>query len=234
MDETESIRHVVLDWNGTLLDDLDLAVDSVNLVCQRYGVAPVTRARYRAGFRFPVAAFYTAIDFDLGEIDFGELVRHYLAAFDAGLPDCPLHSGCAELLDQVARHGASLSILSASYLPTLHNTIQAKGLAPYFRHVRGLQDCHAVSKLAEAHLLQAALNDSARHVLYVGDTDHDAEIGAAVGWTSWTVACGHQDEDRLASQAPRLARNLHHLREELPALLAGSHATGVPGGGARP
>lgn len=228
MAKPEPIRHVVLDWNGTLLDDLDLAVDSVNLVCQRYGVAPVTRAAYRAGFRFPVAAFYASIGFDLEQVDFGELVGHYLAAFDAGLPACPLHPGCQELLEEVARHGATLSILSASYLPTLRDTIRIKRLAPYFRHVRGLQDCHAVSKLAEAHALQVQLDDTPASVLYVGDTDHDAEIGVAMGWVSWTVACGHQDEARLAPQAPRLVRDLHSLREELPALLAGSHTTSAP------
>lgn len=228
MARPEPIRHVVLDWNGTLLDDLDLAVDSVNRVCQRYGVSLVTRAQYRAGFRFPVAAFYASIGFDLEQVDFSELVRHYLAAFDAGLPACPLHPGCQELLEEVARHDASLSILSASYLPTLRATIRAKRLERYFRHVRGLQDCHAVSKLAEAHALKALLNDSADSVLYVGDTDHDAEIGAAMGWVSWTVACGHQDEGRLAPHAPRLARDLHGLRDELPALLSGRHATSAP------
>lgn len=227
MAKPELIRHVVLDWNGTLLDDLDLAVDSVNAVCQRYGVRPITREGYRAQFRFPVAAFYASIGFDLEQVDFAELVGHYLANFDAGLPACPLHAGCEELLEAVARHGATLSILSASYLPTLRDTIRSKRLEPFFRHVRGLQDCNAISKLAEAHALQAQLNDTLSSVLYVGDTDHDAEIGAAMKWISWTVASGHQDEGRLAPHAPRLVRDLHGLREELPALLTGSHVTSV-------
>jgi hypothetical protein len=33
--------HVVVDWNGTLLDDLDLAVECVNEPCRLYRVPPI-------------------------------------------------------------------------------------------------------------------------------------------------------------------------------------------------
>jgi beta-phosphoglucomutase-like phosphatase (HAD superfamily) len=47
---------VIWDWNGTLLDDIGLALSVVNEVLLEYGVANSQYSSLQADFRFPGAA----------------------------------------------------------------------------------------------------------------------------------------------------------------------------------
>ncbi|MFY0583758.1 HAD family hydrolase [Cystobacter fuscus] len=219
------IQHVVWDWNGTLIDDVELAVNGVNHVCARFGVPAITREVYRSRFRFPISEFYSSLGFDLVRIPFGDIIREYLSIFDAQVRHCALNEGALELLECLRLNGIGSSILSASYQPTLIKTLESKGLREYFTHVCGLGDERATSKLEEGRLLHEKLGLPGDRIVYLGDTTHDAEIAAALGWNSCIVSSGHQDDGRLsACDAPRVS-GITALFEHLPWPLAG---TGQP------
>jgi phosphoglycolate phosphatase len=190
-------RHVVFDWNGTLIDDLSLAVEAVNECCRHFAVSPISREQYRENFRFPIREFYAAIGFDLETVAFAQIVRRYLTVFDRRVVDCPLHDGVEALLEEMRTSGKTLSILSASHEAILRDTLDKKGLLQYFTHVIGLKDEHAAGKVEQGLSLQASLNLSPDETIYIGDTTHDADVARAVGWVSQLVACGHQCERRL-------------------------------------
>ncbi|MBM7115177.1 HAD family hydrolase [Archangium primigenium] len=223
------IQHVVWDWNGTLLDDVELAVTGVNHVCARFGVPAVTRDMYRARFQFPISEFYAALGFDLVRVPFGDIIREYLSIFDDRVRHCALNEGALELLECLRRNGIESSILSASYRPTLVRTLEAKGLAGHFTHVCGLGDEQATSKLEEGRRLQEALGLEGDRIVYLGDTTHDAEIAAELGWKSCIISRGHQDDARLASCNALRVSGIPALFEALPWPVIGSvpHLRGV-------
>lgn len=209
------IEHIVFDWNGTLLDDIELAVTSVNLCARRFDVTSVTRERYREAFHFPIASFYAELGFDLERTPFADVVKIYLAHFDANVAQCPLHDGVLALLDAAAEAGVGVSVLSASHCDVLTQTLEAKRLLPRFAHVVGLTHNLATSKTAEAALLQARLGGDPARTLFVGDTLHDCEVAHAAGWTPLLVSTGHQTAERLLSTG---ATVLSGLGELLPTL----------------
>ncbi|MET3133647.1 phosphoglycolate phosphatase [Oxalobacteraceae bacterium GrIS 1.11] len=206
MDNTWSdIRHVVFDWNGTLIDDLNLALGSVNQLRAGAGMEAITREQYRAQFRFPIADFYAAIGFDFADTPFAGIVAQYLSLFDGQVRHCPLHPGTEELLSHLTGRGIGVSILSASHREVLTDTIRAKGLFHHLTHIVGLEDGHASGKLAEALILDAKLGLQPQQILYIGDTGHDAEIAQKLGWQARMLLCGHQDETQLGQfPFPRL------------------------------
>ena len=229
-DVWNEVRHVILDWNGTLLNDVDLAVEGVNRVCARFGLPAVTREFYRSQFRFPISQFYTALGFDLDRIPFATIISQYLSVFDARVKDCELNEGVVEFLDCLRQNGIGLSILSASYRPTLVATIQAKGLGEYFTYVSGLEDEKATSKLAEGRVLHRKLGLPPHQIAYLGDTTHDAEIAQALGWRSWILSCGHQDGRQLEScdsfKAPGIPVLLERLTTRFTACAPNQASTG--------
>lgn len=208
-----SAKHVVLDWNGTVLDDLSLAVSSVNQVRRSYGMEAIDREVYRRHFGFPISSFYRTIGFDLDKLPFGEVMRSYLSVFDAKVVECPLQEGVSEFLACMKSRNIGLSILSASFQGTLETTLEKKDLHSYFDHVHGLKDEQAAGKIQQAHLLNAAIGLPAHQVLYIGDTLHDLEVGEAIGWNTCLLSCGHQAEDRITEKASLCARGFLHLRE---------------------
>lgn len=207
------IEHVVFDWNGTLIDDIELAVFAVNRCGEQFDVAPITASQYRAKFDFPIADFYAALGFDLERVPFATIVQRYLEHFDANVAQCPLHPGVLEFLDAARRAGIRVSILSASHCDVLVQTLQAKGLHDRFEHIVGLSHNQATSKAAEAAILQTKLGSPAARTLLIGDTLHDVDVARSVGWQPVLVSTGHQDSDRLRRSGAPLFKGLGDLLE---------------------
>lgn len=192
-----AIEHIVFDWNGTLLDDLTLAVAGVNRCAERFGVAPVTRERYRDAFDFPISSCYARLGFDLECVAFADVMATYLEHFNARVGGCALHEGALAVLDAADAAGIGASILSASHGGILGDTIRAKQLDGRFAHVMGLAHHFATSKSAEAVRLQQRLGGDPARTLLVGDTLHDLDVANATGWRAVLVASGHQTRARL-------------------------------------
>src|SRR4029453_2017638 len=55
------VRHLVWDWNGTLLDDQVAVVAAVNDALARLGLAPIDADGYRSNFTRPVERFYEQV-----------------------------------------------------------------------------------------------------------------------------------------------------------------------------
>jgi hypothetical protein len=51
------VRHVVRDWNGTLLNDLDIVVGATNASLAGNGIAVIDRDRFRREFSRPIRSF---------------------------------------------------------------------------------------------------------------------------------------------------------------------------------
>lgn len=193
-----SYSHVVFDWNGTLVDDVALAVGSVNAVRAELGMSSVTLAQYRRSFRFPIQVFYEDLGFDFEHTGFEELVEAYLGHFDAGVSECDFCPGAFELVSQLKTHGAQVAVLSASHQKTLIETAKRNDLHSHIDHFFGLEDSAASGKLDRARDLDRLMKRPANaRVLMIGDTDHDAEVAFDRGWDFLAVATGHQDVARL-------------------------------------
>ena len=187
-----AVRHVVFDWNGTLIDDCALAVATVNALRAERGMTEVTREQYRSSFRFPISAFYRSMGFDLDDHAFSTLMGRYLALFNARVDDCPLHAGAREAVARLRTAAVGVHILSASHQDTLVRSLGAKGLSDAFDEVAGLRDSLATGKHALGLELSSKLGAEPSSVLYVGDTDHDYEVAMSLDWKFLFVDHGHQ------------------------------------------
>ena len=56
-------QFCVWDWNGTLLDDVQVCVDTMNAMLEKRGLPLLDTARYREIFTFPVQEYYRAAGF---------------------------------------------------------------------------------------------------------------------------------------------------------------------------
>ena len=59
-----NIKHIVWDWNGTLLDDLWLSIKAINIVLKRHNLPQVNAKKYLNLFIFPVIEYYKKLGYD--------------------------------------------------------------------------------------------------------------------------------------------------------------------------
>ena len=106
---------ILWDWNGTLLDDVELCVDALNRLLADFGYPQrYDRDQYRAIFGFPIEEYYTRAGFDFSRHSFAELAARYMEIYVPASEVCPLMDGAAEALQAFRSAGLRQVILSAS------------------------------------------------------------------------------------------------------------------------
>lgn len=190
-------RHIIWDWNGTLLDDLDYSIGVMNALLARRQLPLLHRARYHALFDFPVRAYYERLGFDAAVDPFEKLSTEFISGYDARRTEAPLHLHTAATLTAVSAAGLRQSILSAYRHETLHEIVAHFGLTAHFDHIAGLDNIHAHSKLALGRDLVARLGVPSAEILLVGDTLHDHDVARELGIACALIAAGHHPLERL-------------------------------------
>jgi phosphoglycolate phosphatase len=212
---TPRYQHIVWDWNGTLLDDVDYSIACMNGLLARRQLPLLDRARYHALFDFPVRDYYYRLGFDPAHDSFEALSVEFISAYDAHRWDCHLHAATREILRAADRAGVTQSILSAYRQETLHEIVAHFDLTGHFLRLTGLDNIFAHSKAELGRAWLAELGLPPASVLLVGDTLHDLEVAQHMGVDCVLVAAGHHPASRLRARHPRV---LDHLAELSPLL----------------
>ncbi|MEU7556118.1 HAD family hydrolase [Streptomyces sp. NPDC044571] len=177
--------HIVWDWNGTLLHDIDAVLAATNASFAEFGFAPVTLEQYRELYVVPVPKFYERLmgrlptEAEWAVMD-DTFHRYYWAAADAA----GLTEGARELLHDWQAEGLTQSLLSLAPHEKLLPLVQAHGIDRHFLRVDGRVGSSHTSKAGHLVRHMAALADSgvsAGHTILIGDAVDDALAAAHVG-----------------------------------------------------
>ncbi|MDP0500419.1 MAG: HAD hydrolase-like protein [Verrucomicrobiota bacterium JB022] len=209
------VRHVIWDWNGTLLDDRWLCVMTLNGLLRQEGRAPIGEVDYLEHFGFPVVHFYDWLGFDVNGPSFEDVSQRFISGYHARAEELALQPHTEEVLEAWRSLGIAQSVLSASRQDHLEKQIRHADLGRYFGALCGTDTIHAHGKIERGRQRIAELDVPPERVLMVGDTTHDLEVAEAMGVRCLLVAHGHHSQARLeATGAPVVADFValrHHL-----------------------
>ena len=195
--EKKTYTHVFWDFNGTIIDDFYACYESENDLFRLYGLPTLHTAEdYRRLFCFPVKEYYRGMGFDFEKTPYERLAAEWMDFYLIHAKNAGLCRGVREALDLVKEKGLEQWVLSASEKGMLEGQLQKLGVRDCFRGVLGRDDINAGSKTALGVAWMEAHPDA--RVLFLGDTDHDAETAAAMGADCVLYAQGHQSRERLA------------------------------------
>jgi phosphoglycolate phosphatase len=205
------IRHIVWDWNGTLLDDVDSCVDTLNVLRAERRLPAIGKGEYRARFGFPVKAFYEQIGFDFAAEDFAALSRDFHAGYRARWGEMRLQPGVRELLGGLGGQGIAHLVISAMESRLLGEMLAVHELDPLLTGYHGRADLSGESKVELGAAAVRGRGLDPAEVLVVGDTLHDHELARAIGCRSVLYAGGHQDRARLAAAGTAVTDSLSEI-----------------------
>lgn len=209
------MRHILWDFNGTLLCDAQLSVDLDNMVFEQLGIPRITLDDYRQHMTMPVRDFYVALGIDLTRTPYETIAQLWLAEFNRQAVGAGLQPGVLDVIDRFTQAGLSQSVLSASYEPSLRSQCDALGLTQRMVAVNGQQDENAEKKTGIARRQLAALGLAPADCLLIGDISSDADLAAEIGMDCVLVSWGHNSLARLE----KTGRPIAHTADELAALV---------------
>ncbi len=208
-------RHIIWDWNGTLLDDAHVGAEIFNEMMAEYGKAPITFEDYTMHLRFPVADFYVQHGFDFSKTSFEEISEYYIGAYNRRRFECGLHDGALDTIRALRENGSTQSVLSAYKKPFLLETISHYGIEEYFDSIDGLDNIYAHSKeeLGKRHVLSIKIPKD--EIIMIGDTEHDKHTADAMGVKSALISKGHNHPERLKKLGVPVFESHDELRDFL-------------------
>lgn len=206
-------KHIVWDWNGTLLDDLRLTHSIMNGILKDNSLPGISLQEYREVFGFPVKEYYKKLGLDRVNRSFEDLSLDFISEYEARKGEAGLFSGAEELLGLIKNAGCGQSLLSAYRQRDLVRILGQFRLGKYFDHVSGLSDIYASSKVENGLRLIETIGIPSEEVLVIGDTVHDYDVSRAIGASACLLSCGHQSYGRLRSSGAEVLKDFQELKK---------------------
>jgi phosphoglycolate phosphatase len=192
------IKHVFFDFNGTIIDDLDLCLELLNDILKKHDRPTVDIKRYKEIFTFPIKDYYIAAGVDFTKDSYEDLAIDFIKKYQPRSLKCGLFCGLENTFKELNELGISCYILSASQRSNLYEQCESFGIVKYFKDILGIDNIHAASKIHIGIDYIKESNIDPNEAIFVGDTTHDYEVATAMGLRCYLVECGHQSKNRLS------------------------------------
>lgn len=188
--------HIIWDFNGTILNDIQTGIDAVNVLLERYGKNKIeTVEQYKKAFGFPVIDYYDSLG--LERENFARYAPEWVTEYNLREPNAPIFEGVTAMMEYFRANGYPQYLLSATERDMLRRQVDRLGISEYFTELIGQDTIEAHGKVGEAK--RWAERVKPQNALFIGDSLHDFEVAQAIDADCILLAWGHQDRDRLAS-----------------------------------
>lgn len=207
----DRISGIIWDWNGTLLNDSGLAVQTMNKMLERRGLPMLSVDDYKSVFTFPVKDYYQKIGFDFQTEPFEIPALEFIDCYNSQVNECSLHKDTLRVLEYFRSIDVKQYILSAMEQEVLDNCLSHYRIDGFFEYVSGLDNIYAASKIENGYRLIAELKLDASELVLIGDTVHDFEVATELGCQCVLIADGHQSKEVLQATGALVIDSISEL-----------------------
>lgn len=213
-EEGDTMRYscIIWDWNGTLADDLEASLRSVNDTLSRRNMPTITVEQYHSYIDTPIIRFYEHL-FDLDEVPMSVLSEEYQLGYRKYFTG--LQAGAEVLLKELKALGIPQVILTSSNRELIEKDTRDLGVREYFDDLLGADDFRAASKVQRGIDWIRAQSCPPENMVLIGDSLHDFEAAEAMGTKCILVTMGHQAEKELKTTGAPMVHSFEELRELL-------------------
>lgn len=197
---------IIWDFNGTLTDDLQIGIDSINSVLERRNMPLITDTEhYRSVFCFPIIDYYKKLGFDFDKEPYSIVANEWVTEYLSRENNMVLTDGAEKVLETVRSKGITQIILSSSEIGMLTRQTKALGIYGYFDAILGLDNIYAGGK---AEMAKEWAKGKSFKALFIGDTLHDLDTANAIGADCLLYSGGHDAKEKLDGAGVPVISNL--------------------------
>ncbi|MDR0848799.1 MAG: HAD hydrolase-like protein [Propionibacteriaceae bacterium] len=207
------VRHIVWDWNGTLLDDTPATVRAAMAGLNAIGhPVDLTVESWREIATRPLHDIYERLVGSPLNLDQWKIVEDvWLETYVSSLSTVSLNPTALPALDEAASRGITSSIVSLHLETELRAHVEALGIADRFTHIRGSQDMGAGIRPSKADEVDGQLADLGirpDEAAMIGDMADDGREGVEAGVHVVLVPTGDTSKRRLVASGFPVADSL--------------------------
>ena len=191
------IKHIIWDWNGTLVDDAWLFVDLMNLVLKKRNLATINVKKYQKTFCFPLEKYYKRLGFNFNDEPYSVPATEFIALYNKEKYRPKLYPGARNILTKLCNQKIKNYLLSAQNHDSLLELVRFYKIGHFFELIQGTDNIHARGKELLAQNIMTSQKIKSNEVLFIGDTNMDVEIAQTNKAKMFALTFGHQNKDRF-------------------------------------
>lgn len=213
--DINKIKLIIWDWNGTLINDSNLSVKSMNSLLVRYNLPQINEDYYKEIFSIPIRPYYEMLGFDFSKHPFEVVGSEYIDIYDKDFPNCKLQKYAMEALAHFRDDGKEQIILSARKQDALKDDISNFSIVDYIKESIGVNNSLGLGKAELAKEFMKRSGFEPAESLLIGDTIHDFEVAQSIGVNCILVSNGHQSAKRLQTTGTIVVDNINEILNRL-------------------
>ena len=207
-------KHIIWDWNGTLLNDLTLCVDLLNVSLEKRKLPAMTEEKYRKKFLFPIKTFYESIGFDFSKEDFTIANDEFHQGFEQKFKKLALQPYAQDTIARFQKLGITQSILSATVQSRLNEQVDFFGITHLLDNVVGISNTPSgYGKEFEGRELLNNTDIPLEQTIIVGDSMLDFTVSKALNIDCALLSNGHNNLERLQATGSKTFSNIQSFSD---------------------
>ena len=188
---------VFWDWNGTIVDDVFIFVEILNVLLKEECLHSISVDEYKSSFCFPIKSFYKKIKLYKNPAQFKSINERFINLYLSRMFNPCLKTNIVSVLNFLYMKNIKQYILSAQNQKTLDLLVQHYSLNKYFSKVVGVENSFALGKEKQALKLKSDVCFNGEKIIIIGDTSLDVFVAKSLKAQCLLVGWGHYSLDRL-------------------------------------
>lgn len=200
------IKNIIFDWSGVIKDAFDAHVWAVNKMLEIWGSPKrLTYNELKENWQQPYMDFWQKYH---PGISLEEEQRvYYIAISDPKCPKSNAYNGIVDLIKKFDNKNIKMVVLSSDPPETLLPELKEYNLENIFDEVL----CKVHDKAESIHDLLKRNNFEKSETIFIGDSNHEVEVGKMAGIKTMAVTWGFCTEEKLKSTNPDFL--VHNIAE---------------------
>ncbi len=203
------ITHIIWDFNGTVLDDVHMAVAAVNDMLDARGLQKTDIDIYKRTLTMPLTEYYKTVGIYCDDIV--SLSLEFRACCDKHPEKAKIADGVREVIEAAKNAGITNVLMSSLYHPHLLAEVEKYGISDMFDDIIGLPDRNLGSKKSNALMYIKKHKLDAKNILFIGDLISDAQMAQDIGSEAILISNGHMSFDRCKAQTENTYDNIKEV-----------------------
>jgi phosphoglycolate phosphatase len=185
------IRNIILDWSGTVVDDLGAVVQATNDVFREFGRAEISKEAFRSEFALPLSRFYERF---LPGVPMERIEEVYHRQFQVRRGEVGVLPGVSEFLEFCRGSNRALYGISTMYGHHFNEQARRLEVQDYFLRVY----VEVIDKETEIRRVLTENHLVPQETAFIGDMAHDIEAAKKCGVLPIGILTGFDTVEKLA------------------------------------
>lgn len=189
-------KNIIFDWSGVIKDALGPSLWVVGRMMETLGGKKISLKEFQENWEQPYMKFWNKY---FPELNLGDEQKLYYSIISQ--KDCPkanVYPGVVDLIKKIKKDKKFIAVLSSDSPKTLLPEIKEYSLENIFDEV--VTDVHDKTEGMKSILKKNNLNK--KETIFIGDSNHEIEVGQDVGIKTIAVTWGFCTEEKLKATNP--------------------------------